>query len=468
MSIRLRSLRLKLVLPAVAAFVLTLGIGVGLYVHSNAIMAEKIRQQMLTAVSVAAMQFRSDDLLTLDEASDMTRPLFRDIAARLNEVRSVVPNAEFIYIFRKTDDPKVLRFVVDGDAIRPDAELDLNKNGAVDTDEIAALPGERYDISDQPSLQGAIFDQPMVTPVYSDQWGMHVTAIAPLDDPHFALGIDIDAAEFVRLSQSVLSPAALMLFAFLAVLIAAYISLYLWRRNVAEKQRVSAIRTNVVRLSMHQLGAPLAAMRWWLDILREQDGPTPTPQRTEAYENMAAALQRSQDLLTTLQSADSSAAGTLSDVDGIASVQEVYSLTQAELQARLAQKKQVLQAHMHQPISVRMRPDLLKGVLHELIDNASTYAPENTSILVQAGCEKRFAVVSVADSGCGIPADELPFVFDEFHRGKEASKYKTVGNGLGLFVVRNLVEAAGGTITVRSEIGFGTTITFTLPLAPQL
>jgi signal transduction histidine kinase len=466
MAFARRKLRLKFLVPAVLAFALTLGIGIGLYVHSNTIMAAKIRQEMLTAATVAAMQFRSDALLTLDTPEDVSRTLYKDVASRLNDIRAAVPNAKFVYIFRKTDDPKVLKFVADADAVRTQEELDRNKNGTVDSDEAVATPGEPYDISDQPHLQGEVFMQPLVTPVYQDQWGLLVTAVAPLDDPHFALGIDIDAAEFVQLSQSVLSPAALMLFAFLALLIATYIALYLWRRHAMEKQRIASIRTNVVRLSMHQLGAPLASMRWWLDILREHDAASPvSPEKTEAYANVVSALQRSQELLNTLQSADQSASGGLGDVIGVASVQEAFATAQTELQQALAAKKQVLQADVSSVGCVRMRPDLLKGVLHELLENAITYSPENTSILVRAHAEKGNVVLSVFDSGCGISVDELPFVFDEFHRSKDASKYNSVGGGLGLFVVRNIVEAAGGSASVRSEPGAGAVFTIRLPVA---
>jgi signal transduction histidine kinase len=56
-------------------------------------------------------------------------------------------------------------------------------------------------------------------------------------------------------------------------------------------------------------------------------------------------------------------------------------------------------------------------------------------------------------------------MFGEFHRGKDAMKYKPVGNGLGLFVCKNIIEAAGGHIGVTSEVGSGTTVRFALPLA---
>ncbi len=453
---------LSMFVPAILVFAVTVAIGAGLYLHTNRVMGEKIRQEMSTAATLAAMQVPTGDLWTIDEPADASRAVFRDIAGSLNAVRDAVPNARFVYIFRKTDDPKVVEFVVDADAVLSDAELDENKNGAVDEDEAAALPGEKYDVSDQPELQGPAFERVVVTPVYDDKWGPVITALAPVGDGMYAIGIDLDAGEYLRLSQGAFSLAALMLIAFVGVLVAAYVGFYIWRRKIAEEKRVAAIRTNVVRLTMHQLGAPLTGMRWWLDALKEQDA-APSEQKAEAYKNLSASLGRAQDLVNTLQRADDSAGATA--VAGSASLPDVFQEVRAELQPILTGKKLDMTVDFGGCGQVRMQPEALKGVLHELLDNAVTYSPNNTAILVRAACDKGQVTVSVSDSGCGIPADELPYVFAEFHRGKDATKYKAVGNGLGLFVTRNVIEAAGGRISVKSEKGMGTTVTFTIAAA---
>jgi two-component system OmpR family sensor kinase/two-component system sensor histidine kinase BaeS len=123
--------------------------------------------------------------------------------------------------------------------------------------------------------------------------------------------------------------------------------------------------------------------------------------------------------------------------------------------------------------AVWLAPDKIGRVLHNLVDNALRHTPAGGQIEVQAQAEGAWARVSVRDTGEGIPAEELPRVFDRFYRG-DAARSRAVaapgagrpsgGAGLGLAIARGLVEAHGGDITAESDPGAGTTLTFRLPL----
>jgi signal transduction histidine kinase len=71
--------------------------------------------------------------------------------------------------------------------------------------------------------------------------------------------------------------------------------------------------------------------------------------------------------------------------------------------------------------------------------------------------------LDVRDTGYGIPRQDLENIFQKFSRGSNAMKYKTTGNGIGLYVVKSIVEKAGGKISIESELGKGTTVSITLP-----
>ena len=106
--------------------------------------------------------------------------------------------------------------------------------------------------------------------------------------------------------------------------------------------------------------------------------------------------------------------------------------------------------------------DLLFLALHNLLDNALKFTRPDDTIEIRAVEDGRAVTVEVADTGPGIPEDELPHVFEELYRGLGARG--TEGSGLGLALVRAIVERHGGTVTVRSREGEGTVFTLHLPL----
>jgi signal transduction histidine kinase len=108
-------------------------------------------------------------------------------------------------------------------------------------------------------------------------------------------------------------------------------------------------------------------------------------------------------------------------------------------------------------------------VLANLLTNAIKYSPAGSAVRVTVrmtdGRDGKSAVLVVHDDGVGIPHDELPHVFDRFHRGANVVG-RFAGSGLGLASARQLVELHGGTISVESEAGKGSTFVVRLPLSP--
>lgn len=104
----------------------------------------------------------------------------------------------------------------------------------------------------------------------------------------------------------------------------------------------------------------------------------------------------------------------------------------------------------------------LSEVIVNLVDNAIKYSSEGGLIVVSAKPIDNFVEVSVQDNGIGIPGALLPHIFDKFYRSHR-SRENTVGTGLGLYITKAIVESHGGSISVRSDEGHGTTFSFTIP-----
>jgi len=108
-------------------------------------------------------------------------------------------------------------------------------------------------------------------------------------------------------------------------------------------------------------------------------------------------------------------------------------------------------------------------VLNNLVVNAIQYTSEGGKVVVSTGKEeaegRTWATVTVTDTGMGIPEEELPHIFERFFRGSRPQSMQIAGTGLGLPIVKEIVELHGGRVTVESLVGEGTTFTVWLPLA---
>jgi signal transduction histidine kinase len=109
-----------------------------------------------------------------------------------------------------------------------------------------------------------------------------------------------------------------------------------------------------------------------------------------------------------------------------------------------------------------MDDKLLGHILNNLLSNAIKYSPEDSTVNLKITCADGQAVLEIQDRGIGIPQEDLPHLFESFHRAKNVGNI--LGTGLGLAIVKKCVDIHKGKIAVTSALGVGTTFTVTLPL----
>jgi signal transduction histidine kinase len=131
----------------------------------------------------------------------------------------------------------------------------------------------------------------------------------------------------------------------------------------------------------------------------------------------------------------------------------------------MASRQQVELKVMGESIFVSADPDRISQVLNNLLDNAIRHSPAQSVVTIEVKAKEDGVECSVSDSGIGIPAKNLPFIFDRFYRVETSRDRISGGTGLGLAIARALVTAHGGHISAQSIEGGGTTIKFWLPKA---
>ena len=208
----------------------------------------------------------------------------------------------------------------------------------------------------------------------------------------------------------------------------------------------------------HELRMPLSAIRAYLELLSRHGDSLPVEERrkvVEAGTDEADRMARLIDRLLVLVRAD---AGQLNlrptELDRL--VMEVYKEAKVLAKGRKIGLKQIDQ------VTVMGDPDLLKELVFILVDNAIKYTPPGHNIDLALHQDGTMALLSVRDSGMGIPPEDLPHIFGRFYRGKAARL--TPGSGLGLAIARCIIEQHGGEIVVESTPGAGSTFTVQLPL----
>ena len=216
-------------------------------------------------------------------------------------------------------------------------------------------------------------------------------------------------------------------------------------------------RRNLTADVAHELRTPLAALQAGLEELR--DGLVePTPQGLAGLHDQSLRLGRVVSDLAELSAVEAS------DVPVRRAEVDLTQVARDELAVRgshLRAAGLAVGSRLDGPVLVRGDSDRLHQAMGNLLANAARYCRAGDEVTVVVRSEADQAVLVVVDSGPGIPADELPHVFDRLWRGSAAKQ--VAGSGIGLAVAREIVVAHGGTIEAVSPDGAGTTVTIRLP-----
>ncbi|WP_337103209.1 sensor histidine kinase [Paenibacillus sp. YIM B09110] len=212
----------------------------------------------------------------------------------------------------------------------------------------------------------------------------------------------------------------------------------------------------------HEIHSPLASIQGYADSLLSEE-MEPASVRGHAAiigqeTRHLATLSRQLLLLSTLDHSEQTTE------KGRFPLKPQLRQTLQLLEWQLAEKEIAVRLLVSSGLHVYGDEVLLMQVWSNLLSNAVKYIPAGRSIQVQAFVEEGGCVIRIADTGDGIPEEQLPYVYDRFYRGDKARERKSGSTGLGLSIVQRIVILHGGTIAVESRAGEGTTFTVRLPV----
>ncbi|GHE55893.1 two-component sensor histidine kinase [Streptomyces griseoaurantiacus] len=211
----------------------------------------------------------------------------------------------------------------------------------------------------------------------------------------------------------------------------------------------------------HELRTPLANLRGYLEALR--DGVVdPSPELLDSLHEEAMLQQRIVDDLQDLALAE---AGALTYHRAEVGLGDLLEAARTAHAAQAEAAGVALRTRVPHPVRVHADADRLRQVVGNLLGNALRATPPGGTVVLSAERHGGRAVLRVADTGTGIPAEQLPHLFDRFWRADAARGRQTGGSGLGLSIARQIVADHGGTVEVESTVGAGTTFTVTLAAA---
>jgi heavy metal sensor kinase len=215
----------------------------------------------------------------------------------------------------------------------------------------------------------------------------------------------------------------------------------------------------------HELRTPLTILRGELEVALRANELSPAAREViESVLEETGRLSKTVENLMTLSRLDS---GELKLERSRFDLAELCRET-VEQMSLLAEDSAVqLECTGSEKIEVNADPLRVRQILINLIDNAIKYTPAGGRISISTARETDRAIIEVADTGQGIPAEALPHIFDRFYRVDQARSRELGGSGLGLAITKSICELHGGRIHVESQVGQGTRVCVEIPLNPS-
>lgn len=236
-------------------------------------------------------------------------------------------------------------------------------------------------------------------------------------------------------------------------------------RDITREQEIDRAKTEFVSLASHQLRTPLTAMRWYIELILKGTMGSLTSEQRAGLEEVLASNLNMIELVGALLSVARIEIGTLTIAPALSNIEELARSVVAELKPEITEKRLHLKEEYDPSIpSMLLDPDLTRIIFQNLLTNAVKYTPKGGNVSLKLQHRGHFIHIEIADTGYGVPKRQQQQLFTKLFRADNVRQRDTNGTGLGLYIVKSIVENSKGKIWFESEEDRGTTFYVRLPL----
>ncbi len=231
--------------------------------------------------------------------------------------------------------------------------------------------------------------------------------------------------------------------------------------DITNLKKLDRIKSDFVSTVSHDLRSPLTAILGYVELI-ERAGPISDTQR-EFIHRVQFSVQSITTLINDLLNLGRIEAGFDTRKETVV-IEQMVRFSAENFRKAAAEKQLTLSLDLPDSLPhILANPVQMRQMVENLLDNAVKYTNPGGTITVRGGVAQNQLVLQFSDTGIGIPAVDLPYIFDKFYRASNASQ-ESSGTGLGLSIVKSVLESHGGRVWVDSVVGKGTTFTVVLPI----
>ncbi len=234
-------------------------------------------------------------------------------------------------------------------------------------------------------------------------------------------------------------------------------------RDITALQELDRKKDEFLSVASHELRTPLTTIKGYTQLLTQGAKDLPDDDRVTYLNSVLSEIDRMMGLITELLDVSRIETNRLQIERQPIRWLEFLQRRATAFRVQNPSRKINFEADVQETLLV-VDPDRMRQVIDNLLSNAIKYSPDHSEVTIRATVADRSMLTSISDQGIGIPKDEIPRLFERFHRARNVSSRYYGGLGLGLYIARAIVEVHSGTIQVKSEEGAGSTFTVRLPM----